>query len=248
MQRCTRTVPTPRSSRSSVAPAARRSGVGRSLLDLAAERARELGASALHGAHATPGGAAFTRAVGAHDSGQRIVHSVLDLHGTELPEPEVPEGWRLVTWLERVPDEHLDAYVVARGAMADAPAPGELDYPVWDAEKIRASEQSLRARDREMRLTVAMHHDRAIGSFTELRVSRGSVSAFRDDTGTAASYRGLGLARAVKLESLRRLRADHPEVEVVTTSNAEENRAMLRINRSIGFRPTVIWTTATLRL
>jgi hypothetical protein len=50
----------------------------------------------------------------------------------------------------------------------------------------------------------------------------------------------------VKLESLRRLRADHPEVTVVTTLNDEENAAMRHINESVGFRPSVVFTQAAL--
>ena len=172
------------------------------------------------------------------------MRSLLALREVELPEPRV-EGWTLATWLGRVPDEHLDALVRVRGAMDDAP--DDLDFPSWTAEKQRASEESLRQRDREMRVTVAMRDGEA-GAFTELRVSRDSTLGFTDDTATAAPYRRRGLARAVKLESLRRLRDDHPEVDVVVTQNAEANAAMRHINESIGFRPTVVETTATLTL
>jgi RimJ/RimL family protein N-acetyltransferase len=99
-----------------------------------------------------------------------------------------------------------------------------------------------------MRVTAAMRDDGEIGAFTELRVSRGSTLGFTDDTGTAAPYRGRGLARAVKVESLRRLREDHPEVDVVRTDNAEENVVMRHINESVGFRASVVETTATLTL
>ena len=99
-----------------------------------------------------------------------------------------------------------------------------------------------------MRVTVAIRDDGEIGAFTELRVSRGSTLGFTDDTGTVAAHRGHGLARAVKLESLRRLRDDHPEVTVVTTSNAEENAAMRHVNERVGFRPSVVETMATLTL
>jgi RimJ/RimL family protein N-acetyltransferase len=154
----------------------------------------------------------------------------------------------VITWLGRVPDEHLAAYAAARTAMDDAPAPEGLDFPAWTAEKIRASEESLAQRDREMRLTVAMNAAGEVASFTELRVSRGSTLGFTDDTGTVAAHRGKGLARAVKVESLRRLRADHPELDVVTTSNAEENAVMRHLNESIGFRPTVVETLAVIDL
>jgi GNAT superfamily N-acetyltransferase len=230
-----------------VEPARRRHRVGTALLDCALARCGELGVEALRGVHSTAVGAAFAAATGARDE-QRIVRSVLDLHAAGLPRPEPPDGFCLATWLGRVPDEHLAAYVVARTAMDDAPAPEGLDFPAWTAEKIRASEESLERRDREMRLTVAMNANGEIASFTELRVSRGSTLGFTDDTGTVGAQRGKGLARAVKLESLRRLRADHPEVAAVTTSNAEENAVIRRLNDSIGFRPSVIGTLAVIDL
>jgi RimJ/RimL family protein N-acetyltransferase len=99
-----------------------------------------------------------------------------------------------------------------------------------------------------MRLTVALNDHGDVGSFTELRLSRGSTTGFTDDTGTVAEHRGNGLARAVKVESLRRLRADHPEVDAVTTMNAEENAVMRHINESVGFRPIATFTTASLHL
>jgi GNAT superfamily N-acetyltransferase len=231
----------------SVHPGRRRHGVGGALLAAVLERAGALDVEALHARHATAAGAAFAGHFGFTD-GQRVVRSVLDLRTAELPPPRPPEGWSLPTWVGRVPDEHLDAYVAARGAMDDAPAPDEMDFPTANADKVRASEESLERRNREMRLTVALRDDGTVGAFSELRVSRGSPAAFTDDTGTAAEHRRIGLARAVKLESLRRLRDDHPELELVTTSNAEENAVMRGINESVGFRPTVVETTATLRL
>lgn len=230
-----------------VHPDRRRQGLGSALLERVIERSREQGVIALHGQHATSEGAAFAARKGAHDS-NRVVKSTLPLRDAFLPEPSPPPGWRLVTWLRRVPDEHLDAYVTARLGMDDAPAPDDMSYPSMTAETLRATEASLELREREMRVTVAIRDDGEIGAFTELRVSRGSLSAFTDDTATVAEHRGRGLARAVKLESLRRLRDDHPEVESVRTSNDEGNAAMRHINESVGFRPTVTWTTATLAL
>jgi mycothiol synthase len=230
-----------------VHPERRRQGLGTALLGCVVERARELGVETLRGEHMTPEGVAFCAHLGAVDE-QRVVRSVLDLPAAELPDPRVPDGFRLVNWLARVPDEHIDAYVRARVAMDDAPSPEGMDFPTWGANEVRASEESLRLREREMRLTVAMDDAGEIGAFTELRHSAGSVLGFTDDTGTVAAHRGQGLARAVKLESLRWLRDDHPEIEVVTTRNAEENAVMRGLNVSVGFRPTVVETTAAISL
>jgi GNAT superfamily N-acetyltransferase len=229
-----------------VAPDARRRGVASAIFAQVLTRCRALGVRRLFASHATDAGAAFARHVGAVD-GQREVKSLLDLRTARLPEPDVPAGWRLATWLRRVPDEHLAAFALARAAMDDAPTSEEMELPDYDAERIRASEESLAQRQREMRLTVALNGDE-IGAFTELRLSPGAEAAFTDDTGTVAARRGLGLATAVKVESLRRLQADHPEVWGVTTSNDETNAAMLAINRKLGFVPTATFTQATLAL
>ena len=231
----------------SVFPSLRQQGVGTALLERALERARELGVQSLHGHHSTSAGAAFAAHFGFTD-GQRIVRALLEFEHAELPEPTTPTGWTLATWLARVPDEHLAAFVTARAAMDDAPAGDDLEFPTWTATHVRASEESLALRNREMRVTVAIREDGEIGAFTELRVSSGSTLGFTDDTGTVAAHRGQGLARAVKLESLRRLRHDHPEITVVSTSNAEENAAMRHVNERVGFRPSVVETMATLNL
>jgi GNAT superfamily N-acetyltransferase len=230
-----------------VHPRRRRRGTGSALAGAVRERALERGVRAMHSSHAIPAGAAFAASVGAA-AGQREVRALLALQRVELREPSPPHGWRLRTWLTRVPDEHLDAVVRVRTAMDDAPVGSNMEFPTVTAERIRAWEDSLIEREREMRLTVAIDEDGEIGAFTELRLSRGSKVAFTDDTATLAAHRGKGLARAVKLESLRRLRADHPEVEVVTTMNAEENAAMRHINGSVGFRVAAIMTTATITL
>jgi GNAT superfamily N-acetyltransferase len=230
-----------------VHPERRREGIGTALLGTVGARVRDLGGTALHGRHATEGGAAFAARAGARD-GQRIVESLLDLRAASLEPRPVPDGWRLETWLRRVPDEHIEAFVRARPAIDDAPTPDEVELPPITVESERASEESLARRGREMRVTVAMREDGEIGAFTELRVSRGSTTALTDDTATVAEHRRKGLAHAVKVESLRRLRDDHPEVTAVTTSNAEENVAMLRVNGSVGFRPTVTVTTTSLEL
>jgi len=227
-----------------VLPGERRQGIGSAFLERVLERCRELDVHALHGHHTTAAGAAFAARFGFVD-GQRIFRGLLDLRSAKLPAVAPPPGWALVTWLGRIPEEHLAAFVTARAAMDDAPSSEELEFPTWTAATVRASEESLALRNREMRVTVAMRDDGEIGAFTELRVSPGSTLGFTDDTGTVAAHRGQGLAQAVKLESLHRLRDDHPQIEVVSTSNAEENTAMRHVNEKLGFRPSAVETMAT---
>ena len=123
-----------------VVPVKRRRGLGSALLAPVLKRAHQLDVTALRGSYATGSGAAFAAHVGAVAE-DRIVRSVLDLRTAELPEPRVPEGFRLITWLARVPDEHLSAYVQARAAMDDAPSPEGMEVPSSTGATIRASEE-----------------------------------------------------------------------------------------------------------
>lgn len=230
-----------------VDPTQRRRRIGSALLDALVARARELGLAHVHGHHVTPAGAAFAARAGAVD-GQRDVRSLLRVQEARLSEPVVPDGWSLVTWTRRAPDELVESFARARNALNDAPTPDGMEFPDETPETLRDLESALERRGREGRVTVAVDPSGEVGAFTEVRLTPGSPLAFTEDTATVVAYRGQGLATAVKLESLRRLRADRPEVEVLTTMNAEENRKMRAINERVGFIPAATLTTATLTL
>jgi mycothiol synthase len=230
-----------------VFPEHRRHGTGTALLDELRKAAREAGAPSFFGHHWTEEGAAFATQVGARED-QRDVRAILDLRSAELPEPVVPPGWRLLTWIAAAPDELIESYARARSAMDDAPTPGGVVFPTETAEDVRATEATAAKRGREVRVTVALDERNEVAAFTDVRATPGAPAASTDDTAVVPSARGRGLGRAVKLESLRRLREDRPEVETVTTMNAELNAAMRHINTRVGFVPTSTLTTAVLPL
>lgn len=231
-----------------VRPAFRRRGFGRALFDTVVAAAREDGVASFFGEHATAEGAAFARAVGAVDDQQHVI-SVLDLHAAELPPPAVPAGIELRSWTGRTPDELLESFVRARNAMADAPVPGGLGMPLWTPEEQRRDEERWLVREVPQHVTVALEGGEVV-ALTAVRVpnARGVSLAHTDDTTTVPAARGRGLARAVKLENLRRLRRERPDVERIGTKNATHNAAMLAVNGRLGFVPAVTLTTAVVRL
>jgi GNAT superfamily N-acetyltransferase len=231
-----------------VLPESRRRGVGTALLDAVCAAAREEGLAAFWGHHGDVDGAAFARTMGAVDD-DRDVRSMLRLRDADLPQAVVPDGYSLRSWIGRTPAELVESYAAARQAMNDAPMPSGSEAEEWTVAAVRRSEETGIRRGREVRVTVAIDPSGDIVSFTDVRVSPApSIIANTDDTGTLARARGLGLARAVKLESLRRLRDDRPDVELVNTMNAEHNTAMRHINTRIGFVPTATLTTTVLTL
>ena len=230
-----------------VHPEQRRLGIGSALLETVRGAARDEGIRSFFGHHWDEAGAAFAAHIGARDD-QRDIRAVLDLRTALLPPPVVPAGWQLRSWVGPAPDELVESFAAARDAMNDAPAPAGVEGWTTTVEEVRRIEQTAAARGREVRVTVALDDHDEIGAFTDLRTTPGDAAAATDDTAVIASARGLGLARAVKVESLRRLRADRPEVETVSTMNAERNAAMRHINTQIGFVPTSTLTTTVLEL
>lgn len=231
-----------------VRPEARRQGIGTALLTevVASARAQDIPSFFAH--HFDDAGAAFARGAGAVDD-QRDVRSEVRLRDADLPEPPLPDGWRLLTWTGAAPEELVESYAHARAAIDDAPIPGGMAMTPIDVAWVRRMEEIAVTRGRVSRVTVAVDANGVVGSFTDLRISPApSPISTTDDTATIAELRGLGLAYAVKVESLRRLRAERPDVEVVRTVNAEHNVAMRAVNTKAGFVPTVIETTTVLTL
>ena len=231
-----------------VRPEARRRGIGTALLAEVVASARAQGIASFFAHYSDDAGAAFARRAGTTDD-QRDVHSELQLRDVELSEPRLPAGWRLVSWIGAAPAELVESYAQARAAIDDAPAPGGMTLEPIDVAWVRRMEATTASRGRESRVTVAVDADGVVGSFTDLRLSAPpSPVSTTDDTATIARARGLGLAYAVKLDSLRRLRAERPDVEVVRTVNAEHNTAMRAVNTKLGFVPAATLTSTILTL
>jgi len=60
---------------------------------------------------------------------------------------------------------------------------------------------------------------------------------FQEDTLVLREHRGHRLGALVKAAVLRDLAAAFPEVERITTYNAEDNEPMVAVNRALGFEP-----------
>jgi GNAT superfamily N-acetyltransferase len=227
-----------------VRPRFRQRGVGRLLLDAVVAEARRDGVASFFGEFVGPEGRAFARAAGAVED-QRHVLSVLDLRGAELPSTD---GVDLRSWVGPCPEELVESFVQARGAIVDAPVPAGQTMPGWTVERQRRDEERWLARGDTLLTTVAVE-EAAVVAVTGVRAPPAPArEAVTDDTVTVPAARGRGLARAVKLENLRRLRELRPDVERVLTRNAARNAAILAVNAALGFRPERTVTTAVVTL
>ncbi|WP_043263689.1 GNAT family N-acetyltransferase [Streptomyces sp. CT34] len=213
-----------------VHPDHRRQGAGGALLTAAEEHLTAVGANHLFAwADDEPGALAF-----AARRGYRLTRSGsflrLDLAGTALPPlpAPLPPGVRLCTGA----DFGADPYpLFAAEAEAAADEPGDvaldaMDYETW----LRTTWEYP---DTDLDLTSVVTVDGEIAAFT-LVATDGLGRYVSAMTGTRRAFRGRGLARLAKTDSLHRAR-DAGCTEAFT-GNDDGNAPMLAINRAFGYR------------
>lgn len=232
----------------SVHPEHRRRGVGRALHAEATRRRRAHGRTGDFGEVCTPveGPAspalAFARALGyadAHGEHHLVLELPVDPERVAALAAGGPDGYDVVTWGNRCPDELVDDYVTMRNRMsADVPL-GDVDYvpPVMDAERVRLSEERL-ARTYDTVVAAGRRRtDGVLGGYSLTYLARGTSEASQDDTLVMPDHRGHRLGLALKLATLEIVQRDHPDRTAYHTWTDPQNRAMYRTNERFGYRP-----------
>jgi len=151
------------------------------------------------------------------------------------------EHYELLSWTDRCPDDLVDQLAVLMSRMStDAPM-GGLSYEeeTWDAARVRHVEGIWKQAGNDSLVSVARHRGSGkLAAYSVVQVAHAKPwLASQDDTLVARDHRGHRLGMLVKILNLRRLLAEYPAVERVTTFNAAENDHMLSINVALGFRP-----------
>jgi GNAT superfamily N-acetyltransferase len=156
-------------------------------------------------------------------------------------EEKAGPDYQLVEWSGRTPPARLKDLATLKSRMStDAPASGlDPDDGLWDAGRVIATDNKLLAGG-TLPLVTAVEH-RPTGTlvgFTELwlRPDR-TRPVTQHDTLVHADHRGHRLGMLLKIANLQRLARVNPAATLVNAFNAEENRHMLAINETIGFRP-----------
>ena len=248
-----------------VTPGERRRGIGRRQLAVVTERARAAGRTVLQtfeGSPADPGApdpcAAFARAHGFVPTLPALRNDLdLDSPGAldralaaldaEVAGADLAD-YRLVTWWDRCPDEHLADRALLRQRMSTDAPQGDmvLEEEVWDGDRVRELERVAAEAGSTTVETCALHVPSGrLVAFTVLQVARARPQhADQEDTLVLREHRGHRLGMWVKAANLRAL-AERVDVRRVTTHNAASNAPMLRVNEAMGFRPvlrTSCWT------
>lgn len=220
-----------------VLPEHRGSGVGSALYREVAEWVQERGCIALETTVAEDDTASLAWADqrGFREIG-RNSRLVLDLTTSSAPAIACPEGVEIVTWAER-PELARGMYEVAREAYPDVP--GEEGTPV-DAFDVWLSKDMQGAGDRADATFIALAGGEVAG-YAKLSLSSSDTKvAYHDMTGVRRSFRGRGIASALKRAEIAW--AKEHGYGSLETNNEVRNEPIRRLNERYGYtvRPGVV--------
>jgi GNAT superfamily N-acetyltransferase len=207
-------------------------GVGSALLERLGHWATELGYDELIGQvrEQDEESIAWTERHGYVEVG-RNSRLVLDLSSVEAPEVDSPDGIVVTTWAER-PDLIEDVYAVAREAYPDVP--GEEDEVMPSFEQWLSMDMQGTG-DRPEATFIALAGDEVVG-YAKFSISNARPGvAMHDITGVRRSFRGRGIAGALKRAEIAW--AKRNGFTRLETANEERNEPIRRLNQRHGYVP-----------
>ncbi len=146
-----------------------------------------------------------------------------------------------VTWADTCPEELVAEYAVFKNRMStDVPTAGlGGEAEDWDPARVREEERTSGRGGVQVQVAAARHHGTGrLVACTVLNWRAGVPATItQQDTLVAAEHRGKGLGLLVKTANLRAAQERWPAARSVLTWNAVENRHMLAINITLGFKP-----------
>jgi GNAT superfamily N-acetyltransferase len=219
-----------------VVPDARGHGLGARLYAETERHLRGLDARVLESWSYTAAGDALLEARGFRATGNDRL-SALDLAQSdtsaldELEERLAAEGFRIVP-LGEVRDRIPELHRLYAEASADVPEYFKEDDVRLDEWRVDTLEHPQLSPEGSF---VALAQDGIPAALAFLELDEPAGLAMNEMTGTLVAFRRRGLARLVKLATIRW--AKEHGFERIFTGNAETNEAMLGLNVSLGYEP-----------
>ncbi|MFP5283563.1 MAG: GNAT family N-acetyltransferase, partial [Actinomycetes bacterium] len=157
--------------------------------------------------------------------------------------------------VERLPfpvsDEVLAELVEVTAAINDAPM-GDLTYEDerFDLQRLRDMQTARAGVGDHVYRVVARHREtgRAGGHTVVVVHPLRPTHGWQGDTAVAREHRGHRLGLLVKIEMMRWLAEDEPQLEVIETWNHADNAFMINVNEAIGYRLSRIYNMYELSL
>lgn len=232
-----------------VHPRARRQGVGRRLLAVAARRTYQegfysIGVEVVGGTPAVP----FYESLG-FATEYLETRSVLQLAAVHWPTirqmaDSLPDRFRVEFHPAGPPEPLFASYAQAKTKARNADDGGPDQRPdAYDPQRLRDSLDCLIRRGMRpyIVLAVAQPTDTVVGLTEVVVPAQHPTRADQYDTLVVPEYRGHRIEQAIKARMLLELRTVEPELLEVQTWNSQANETMRQVNAALGFRPDREW-------
>ena len=230
-----------------VDPLSRGKGLGRAMFEAGVERARaDNRTTILSQTYDYPTGVGFLTAMGFSQAAEEILRrqdpADLDWDRLDVLYAEAERkaaAYELIRVAGLTPDDQLEAVTVMTAAINDAPIEGlDLEDDVFTPERVRNFETGQLARGRRIYRLMARHRDTGeLAGNTMVGVEgERPWQSFQFDTSVVRAHRGHRLGLLLKIDMLRWLAAEEPQLRSVDTGNAGSNSYMIAINDAIGYR------------
>jgi GNAT superfamily N-acetyltransferase len=148
-------------------------------------------------------------------------------------------GYRIFTFMAPWPKEYrADQCELSRRMSTDAPSGDERhEEEEWDEARIEEIDQMLVASGVRKLVAVAQHLESGrLVAFSEVALPLDHPhEGWQWATLVLREHRGHRLGLAVKLANLAALEATLPEVNLISTGNAQGNAPMIAVNEMLGF-------------
>ncbi len=148
-------------------------------------------------------------------------------------------GYVLERWEPVTPEDVLPALAELTAAINDAPTDDlDMEDEAFPPERIAAYEHAWDARGHRLYRVVARHREtgQLAGQSVVAVDGERPRLAEQHDTSVVAAHRGHRLGLLLKLEMLRWLAEDEPQLREIDTWNAESNDHMIGVNETLGYR------------
>lgn len=156
--------------------------------------------------------------------------------------PERAGDYELLFLPMPIPEEHRTRMIEVMDVMNSAPLEDLEEEPTkWDDEMLRDVESAEARKQNTIYTCVARHKPTGdfVGYTSLVFQALHPEKANQWDTGVDPKHRNLGLGRWLKAAMALKFLAEHPEVKVIETENADSNDPMLNINVAMGFKPSL---------
>jgi GNAT superfamily N-acetyltransferase len=230
-----------------VDPLARRHGLGRRVFEMGVDRLRaESRTLVLSYCWADTAGVDFAKAMGLEQASEWVtrrqdlrvldwpnldrVYSAAEGHAT---------GYELVRIAGRTPDDMLAEVVTMTAAINDAPFDNlDIEDEVFSPERIRAFEAArLASKDRTYRVIGRDRDTGVLAGHTMVGVNAEHPGyGWQFDTSVLRAHRGHRLGRLLKIDMLRWLADEEPQLRTIDTGNAASNAHMIEVNEVLGYQ------------